>query len=109
MSGSKPPKKESKMGKYQRTKGADAERELVIILKKAGVPCKRISMMETGNVDKGDLLVAGCWKAQSKIGKQVPKFYYDAFTPEDKFVFARRDRKEWLVTMRMDTFLELFS
>jgi len=97
------------MGKMQRTKGGNGEREVVNILKKAGIPAKRISMMETGNIDKGDLLIAGCWKAQVKIGKQVPKFYYDAFTPEDKFVFARRDRKEWLITMRLDMFTEIFG
>jgi hypothetical protein len=97
------------MSKYQRTKGANGEREVVNRLKEAGIPCKRISMMETGNIDKGDILVANVWKAQVKVGNQTPKFFYDAFTPEDKFLFSKRDRKDWLVTMPLSVFLELFA
>jgi hypothetical protein len=97
------------MSKYQRTKGRRGEQEIVNLLKAGGIPCKRISMMETGNIDKGDILVADCWKGQVKIGAQTPKFFYDAFTPEDKFLFSKRDRKDWLVTMPLSVFLELFS
>lgn len=97
------------MGKYQRTKGANGERSIVNLLKEAGVPAKRISMLESGNVDKGDIEVAGCWKAQVKVGNQVPIFYYNAFTKDEAFVFSKKDRKGWLVTMNLETFLKLFS
>ena len=66
------------MSKSQRTKGRRFEQELVNILKENGVPAKRISMMETGGIDKGDVLVADIWKAEVKGGAQIPKFCYNA-------------------------------
>ncbi len=96
------------MGKYQRTKGANAERELVNILKERGIPAKRISMMETSGVDKGDLLIAEVWKAEVKIGRQVPDWLYKAVKEGEDMLICRRDRKEWLVVMPLDWMLEHF-
>lgn len=96
-------------GSYSRNKGARLERELVNILKENNVPAKRISMMETGGVDKGDILVASVWVAEVKGGNQVPKFMYEARKTEDTpLLFCKRDREKWLVTMDLEWFLDTF-
>lgn len=96
------------MGKSQRRKGGDGERAIVNILKEHGIPAKRISMMETGHEDKGDVEVAGCWKGQVKVGDQVPIFDYKALEDGSHYLFKKKDRKKWLVTMTLDFFLERF-
>ena len=96
------------MSKSQRTKGRRFEQELVNILKENGVPAKRISMMETGGIDKGDVLVADIWKAEVKGGAQIPKFCYDARKSDEEYLFMKGDRKKWLVLMDLDFFLSKF-
>lgn len=98
------------MSKMQRTKGANGEREIVNTLKEAGVPAVRISMLETGNVRKGDveLEVAGVWKGSVKLGQHVPKFVYDARGNGEDFLFMRRDRSKWQVCMDLEFFLRYF-
>lgn len=95
-------------GSYSRNKGARLERELVNILKSAGTYAKRISMMETGGIDKGDIEVAGLWKAEVKGGDQVPKFVYEARKVGETLLFMKRDGKKWLICMDLDFFLEKF-
>lgn len=93
-------------GRYSRNKGARLERELVNILKANDIPAKRISMMETGGIDKGDVEIAGIWKGEVKGGSQVPKFVYTARKTDEEFLFLKRDRKKWLVVMDLDWFIE---
>lgn len=101
------------MGKYQRNKGANGEREVVNLLKGYGFEAKRISMMETNGEDKGDVEMKvpseqGTRKIQVKIGEQVPVFIYKALdTTKFDFLFMRKDRKEWMVCMDIDTFIYL--
>lgn len=97
------------MGKAQRTKGAAGEREIVNLLKEYGIPAKRISMMEANAIDKGDIEVGeGPNKdlGSVKRGQHVPKFVYDGLGDCD-FLFMRRDKQSWLVTMDLETFLFL--
>lgn len=94
------------MGLMQRRKGASGEREIVNLLKAAGIPAKRISMMETGGIDKGDIEVAGK-KAQVKRGNFVPKFFYTARCEGETYLFVRRDKEKWLVTMDFEEFIRL--
>lgn len=90
-------------------KGKEAEREIVRILKAAGVPAKRISQMETAGEDKGDILVAETWVCQVKKGKHVPITAYKFLeNEEEEMAFVRRDRKKWLVIMPLDFLLENF-
>ena len=96
------------MGKMQRTKGRRGEQEVVNILKDAGVPAVRMGMAETGGVLKEDILVAGVWKAEVKIGSHVPKFIYDAMKEGEVFLIMKRDRSKWKVCMDLDFFLEKF-
>lgn len=95
------------MGKMQRRKGAAGERELINKLKESGVPAKRISMMETNHEDKGDIEVMGVYKGEVKRGNHVPKFYSQSIKGSD-FLFSRRDREGWKVTMDLEFFLEKF-
>lgn len=96
-------------GSYSRNKGRRGEQEIVNLLKKHGVPAKRISMMETGGIDKGDIKVAEIWTAEVKIGNQVPKFIYEARKTEDtQFLFCKRDRGKWLVVLDLEFFLNNF-
>jgi len=96
------------MGKYQRNKGGRGEREIVNLLKSHDIPAKRISPLETNHEDKGDILVAECWKAEVKVGDQIPKFIYEAMKEGEDMLFCKRDRKEWLVVMPVDKFIERF-
>lgn len=96
------------MGAYQRRKGGQGERDIVNILKAAGVPAKRISMMESGGIDKGDILVAEVWKAEVKVGQQVPEYFYKAMKEGEDMLFCKRDRKEWLIVMPVDKFIERY-
>lgn len=96
------------MGKSQRTKGGNGERELVNLLKANGIPAKRISMQETGGIDKGDVEVAGIWKAQVKRGQHVPKWLYSAFCDGEDMLFARRDREKWKIVMDLEFFCRNF-
>lgn len=90
-------------------KGKGAEREIVNILKEAGIPAKRIGGMETNHVDHGDveLELAGVWKAQVKCGSHVPKAIYKFLEHED-MAFVRRDRSKWIIMLDLEKFLETF-
>jgi hypothetical protein len=93
-------------GSYSRNKGRRLEQELVNLLKDAKIPAQRISMVETGHMLKGDLLVHKKWKAEVKGGSQVPKFLYTAMKDGEEILFMRRDREKWLVCMDLEWFIE---
>jgi hypothetical protein len=65
-------------------------------------------MQETGGIDKGDVEIAGCWKAQVKSGSHVPSTVYKFMENGEEFLFMKRDRKKWLVVMEAEWFLETF-
>ena len=96
------------MGALQRRKGANGDREIVNIFKAKGIPAKRISMMETGGIDKGDVLIAEVWKAECKVGMQVPDFVYKARKAGEELLLMKRDRKQWLICMDLELFLDKF-
>lgn len=89
-------------------KGKRAEREIVNLLKEKDIPAKRISMQETGGIDKGDVLVASKWIAQVKCGSHVPKMFYDLFKNGEEIGFVRQDGKKWLICMPLDFFTDNF-
>ena len=96
------------MGKMQKNKGRRGEQEICNLLKEHNVPAHRISMMETNHREKGDILVAECWKAEVKVGQQVPDYFYKAMKEGEDMLFCKRDRKEWLVVMPVEKFIERF-
>lgn len=95
-------------GKYSRNKGARFERELVNKFTKSGIKAKRISMMETNGIDKGDLVLMDSLNVQVKGGNQVPKFIYYAIDGFD-ILAIRRDREDWLITMDYEFFVGLIK
>lgn len=84
-------------------KGKSREREIVNILKSKGLNAKRISMMETQGIDKGDIEVEGI-KCQVKSGSHVPKTLYK-FLEHENICFMRRDNNKWLVLLTLDEYL----
>jgi len=96
-------------GSYSRNKGRRLEQEIVNLLKDKGIDAKRISMVETGRVIKGDIIIGDTWKCEVKGGSQVPNFLYKARKDGEDILFAKRDRRKWQVCMDLDLFLKWFS
>jgi Holliday junction resolvase len=94
-------------GKYSRDKGLRFEREIVNLLRSRGLDAKRISMQETGGIDKGDLKVLN-YRAEVKGGKQVPIFVYKARKTDEQLLFMRRDKCKWLVCMDFDFWIKTY-
>jgi hypothetical protein len=95
------------MGKMQRRKGYLGEYQVNKILNKYGMVSKRVSPLEAGGAEWGDLQVAGNMVGSVKVGKQVPKFIYDS-KGDAEFLFIKRDRCKWIVCMDLEMFLEKF-
>lgn len=95
-------------GSFSRSKGSRSERNIVNILKDAGIPAKRISMMETNSEDKGDIELMGIYHGQCKAGDHVPATVYKFMENGEEFLFMKRNRREWLVTMKLEFFLDKF-
>lgn len=94
-------------GNHSRTKGRRFEQELVNLFKSHKVEAKRISMLETGREDKGDLQVSEL-KVEVKGGSQVPLFLYKARKTDEHLLCMRRDRSKWLVCMDLEWFIKKF-
>ena len=88
-------------------KGKNGEREVVNLLGNAGIYAKRISMQETGGIDKGDILIMDRYVGQVKIGSHVPKMFYELFKNGEHIGFVRQDGKKWIVCMGLDLFIQL--
>lgn len=94
------------MSALQRRKGAQGERDLVNFFKGKGLPAKRISMMESGNIDKGDIEIVGKYKVEVKVGGQVPIWMYKARKAGEDLLAFKKDRKQWMIAMDLDFFIE---
>ncbi|MFA6981968.1 MAG: hypothetical protein WC243_03030 [Patescibacteria group bacterium] len=94
-------------GNHSRTKGRRFEQELVNLFKSHNISAKRISMMETGREDKGDLQAADL-KVEVKGGDQVPLFLYKARKTDEELLCMRRDRSKWLVCMDLEWFIDKY-
>ena len=101
------------MSKYQRTKGRRGEQEITNVLKAHGLKARRMAMAETGGVYKGDVEVetpqGRTIKASVKIGAQCPLFNYKALANKENWLLSKRDREDWLITMRLKEFLEMLA
>jgi len=95
-------------GNHSRTKGRRFEQELVNLFKDHGIDAKRVSMMETGHFDKGDVEIPENIKIEVKGGAQVPQFLYSARKKEEHVLCMRRDRMKWVVSMDLELFIERF-
>lgn len=101
------------MGKSQREKGKRGERELAMKLREYGYDCRRGQQYCGANGDADVLGLPGIHiecKRVERLNIQIAmeQSKRDAAEGELPAVFHRRDRSEWLVTMRLEDWAELF-
>ena len=103
------------MGNKSQRKGADGERELAAILRERGYDCQRGGSLTFGEVP--DLTGLPGIHAEIKrverlnVGEAMEQAIRDSERMADgaPTLFHRRNRKPWLVTMRLVDWLELFE
>lgn len=95
-------------------KGSRGELELSNILKSYGYDTRRGQQFCGANGDADVIGLEGihieCKRVQAlNIDKAMQQAKADAKESEMPTVFHRKDRKEWLVTMRLDDWIELYK
>ena len=102
-----------------RAKGTSAERELVRILKDAGVECRRVWM--SGQLKElGDIKIsyspykgtgAGRYELQGEVKRYGRLFQEYKWLEKDKsdLVFKRSDNENWLCVLPLKLFIELIK
>lgn len=103
------------MGKSSQRKGADGERELAALLSAAGYECQRGGSLSFGEIP--DVLgLPGIHIEVKRVEKlNVGEAMEQAIRDSDRMLdgmpalFHRRNRKPWLVTMRMEDWLKLYG
>lgn len=103
------------MGKYQQQKGAAGERELAAILGNYGYVCDRGGSFSMGEVP--DLIgLPGIHIEVKRVEKlnvmeAMEQSIRDSERMEDGIpaLFHRRNRKPWLVTMRLEDWISLYE
>ena len=101
------------MGKMQREKGKRGERELSSLLCEYGYNCKRGQQYcgAEGNADVIGLpgIHIECKRVERlNILDAIVQAVHDAKKGLLPAVFHRRDRSEWLVTMRLDDWIQIY-
>ncbi len=105
----------SQNGKRSRRKGHAAERELRDLLRRVWPECDRnIAQVRTGKKEGADILGTGDYHFESKCGARpnawaaLKQAHADNGDSDDFVVAAlKKDREDWIVAMRMDSFLWL--
>jgi len=103
------------MGKSQQRKGAAGERELAALLSAQGYECQRGGSLSFGEIP--DVLgLPGIHIEVKRVEKlNVVEAMEQAIRDSDRMLdgmpalFHRRNRKPWLVTMRLEDWLKLYS
>lgn len=103
----------TKRGRASRNKGANAERELANLLKNRGLDVRR------GYVFQNEIDIVGLKNIHPEVKRveklNIEKAMEQAIVEAVKrgdgvpTVFHRRDRGEWLVTMRLDEWVDLYK
>lgn len=102
------------MGKMQREKGKRGERELAAELRKNGYDVRR-GVQYAGSPESPDVTgLSGvhveCKRVEKlNIQNAIEQAVHDSGEDEMPAVFHRRNRKEWLVTMRLADWIRLYS
>jgi hypothetical protein len=101
------------IGKQNRARGQQAERDVVHELEDAGVLAVRLSMAEPGHKWKGDIgykriVTEKDWTVcQVKNEQAIPDYIYKNLEG-NKVLFMKKPRKRgWLVCLTLDYFKEL--
>lgn len=92
------------MGAAQRRKGATGEREIVNALRDAGIDAKRVSPLEAGGADFGDVRDASGQRWQVKRRKALGLY---AWLEGCDRLAVRGDRRPWLVVLPLADYLRL--
>ena len=103
------------MGSRSQRKGADGERELAALLSAAGYDCQRGGSLSFGEIP--DVLgLPGihieCKRVERlNVGEAMEQAIRDSDRMLDGMpaLFHRRNRKPWLVTMRLEDWLKLYG
>lgn len=103
------------MGKTSQRKGAAGERELAALLSAAGYDCQRGGSLSFGEIP--DVLgLPGihieCKRVERlNVGEAMEQAIRDSDRMLDGMpaLFHRRNRKPWLVTMRLEDWLKLYG
>ena len=103
------------MGKSSQRKGAAGERELAAMLSAAGYECQRGGSLSFGEIP--DVLgLPGIHIEVKRVEKlNVGEAMEQAIRDSDRMLdgmpalFHRRNRKPWLVTMRLEDWLKLYG
>ena len=103
------------MGKSSQRKGAAGERELAALLSAAGYECQRGGSLSFGEIP--DVLgLPGIHIEVKRVEKlNVGEAMEQAIRDSDRMLdgmpalFHRRNRKPWLVTMRLEDWLKLYG
>lgn len=103
------------MGKSSQRKGAEGERELASLLRGYGYDTERGGSMSFGDVP--DLVgLPGIHIECKRVEKlNVPEAMQQAVRDAERFedgipaLFHRRNRQPWLVTLRLEDFMHLYS
>lgn len=96
------------MGRSEKRKGTEGERELVRILNKSGVNCMRIPLSGSIWSWKGDIDFFNGIKGEVKRRRRINKLFYEMLE-EATYGFIRGDNKPWLVVMGLEDFVEMFK
>ena len=97
-----------------RQKGAGGERELSHILREYGYNCRRGQQYSGAN---GDADVVGlpdvhieCKRVERlNLSEAIKQAVRDAEATEVPAVFHRKNREEWLVTMRLEDWIKMYT
>ena len=103
------------MGRSSQCKGAAGERELAALLSAAGFECQRGGSLSFGEIP--DVLgLPGIHIEVKRVEKlNVGEAMEQAIRDSDRMLdgmpalFHRRNRKPWLVTMRLEDWLKLYG
>lgn len=103
------------MGSRSQRKGADGERELAELLSAAGYECQRggsLSFEEIPDVLGLPGIHIECKRSERlNVGEAMEQAIRDSDRMMDGMpaLFHRRNRKPWLVTMRLEDWLKLYG
>ena len=98
------------MSKMQREKGANAEREVVHILNRYGIPSRRGQVFnhEPDIVDDTPIH----WEVKRQETTKIGEWYRQSAEQcrgKIPVVVHRRSREDWMITMKLEDFLKLWK
>nr|PZN07691.1 MAG: hypothetical protein DIU64_11895 [Caldicoprobacter oshimai] len=98
------------MGKKSRNKGMAAEREVVNLLEKHGCKAQRTAPLQAakGAESGADVLLDDTYRIEVKRRRDGFSSLYKWLESAD-FLFLRADRKQYIVAMPVEMFLELYA